>query len=287
MRVQAIQHASIQQVLTYIQENLGEKHKVESLAQRANLSTFYFHRLVRLYLGESLGSYIKRLRMEAGLKLLRISDERVNDIAYRVGYETQSAFTKAFCQHYGISPKMARSEFKQKVIEKKDEMEDLGKNLINKQPEIIQLPDYFAAYTFVQGAYGCPETPKAWERVRSYACRNGYLRKDTLWHGICLDDPQVTANENTRYLACLSIPDDNPVVEEGIYFRKLKGGKFASFLHKGSYPDLQKSYDYIEMNWLIQPDFHIRDYHSVDIYLNTPKMTPPEELLTKIMIPLE
>jgi len=87
---------SIDSVLTHIDANLFETPELDKLAAIANLSKFHFHRIMKAFLNEPLGSYINRIRLETAVKLLRYSSQPINEIAYRVGYHTPSAFSKVF-----------------------------------------------------------------------------------------------------------------------------------------------------------------------------------------------
>ena len=84
---------SIDKVLTYIDDHLNEIPELDKLAKIANLSKFHFHRIMKAFLNETLGNYINRIRLETAVKLLRYSSQPINEIAYRVGYHTPSAFT--------------------------------------------------------------------------------------------------------------------------------------------------------------------------------------------------
>ena len=101
-------HERINKVLIYIDNHLGEKLDLEALASVSNFSAFHFHRIMRAYLHESIGSYIIRLRLETAASLLQFTDLPINEIAFKIGYETPSSFTKAFRKKFNISP----SEFR-------------------------------------------------------------------------------------------------------------------------------------------------------------------------------
>jgi len=108
----------IDNVLTFIDANLNEKPDLDKLAKIANLSKFHFHRIMKAFLDETLGSYINRIRLETAVKLLRYSAQPINEIAYRVGYHTPSAFTKGFKKMFGVSPTYIRKH-KNLIIEQK------------------------------------------------------------------------------------------------------------------------------------------------------------------------
>lgn len=69
-------------------------------------------------------------------------------------------------------------------------------------------------------------------------------------------------------------------------FKVIPAGRYAIFLYKGPYDNLQAVYDTIYGKYLPEMECTIRDEASAERYLNNPCDTP-EELLTEIYIPVE
>ena len=61
-------------VVDYINLHLGEEIDLKSLARISHFSPFYFHRIMKAFLGEPVGTFIVRTRTEAAARLLRYSD---------------------------------------------------------------------------------------------------------------------------------------------------------------------------------------------------------------------
>ena len=78
-------------VVDYINLHLGEEIDLKSLAKISHFSPFYFHRIMKAFLGEPIGTFIVRTRTEAAARLLRYSDLPIADIAYRIGYSSPSS----------------------------------------------------------------------------------------------------------------------------------------------------------------------------------------------------
>jgi AraC family transcriptional regulator len=53
-------------VLEHIDRHLDERLDLEALSRMANFSSFRFHRLFTAWMGETLGEYLHRRRIEAG-----------------------------------------------------------------------------------------------------------------------------------------------------------------------------------------------------------------------------
>jgi AraC family transcriptional regulator len=96
-------------VLIYIEENIDEDLTMEALAKVACYTPFHFHRIFQAIVGETVHQYVKRLRMQRAAGKLRYTGQPVTKIALDASYDTPSAFTRAFKQYMGASPKRYRS----------------------------------------------------------------------------------------------------------------------------------------------------------------------------------
>ena len=91
-------------VVEYINQHLGEDIDLKSLARISNFSPFYFHRIMKAFLGEPIGTFIVRTRTEAAARLLRYSDVPIADIATGLVTHLLLRCRKCSSNFYGISP---------------------------------------------------------------------------------------------------------------------------------------------------------------------------------------
>lgn len=113
----------INNVINYIDKNIYKDLNVEMLAQMANFSKFYFCRIFKKYIGESIYSYIKRLRTERSFYLLWNSNEPIKTIAIKCGFKSVSHFSYNYKNYFGISATEQRDrnkEFKKEDLSKLD-----------------------------------------------------------------------------------------------------------------------------------------------------------------------
>ena len=96
-------------VKRYIGDHIAEPLDRAALAAVAGFSVPHFHRVFSQQVGESPGVYIRRVRMERAGRKLRMGAVDIGEVALAAGYESHNAFSKAFKQHFGLSP----SEFRQ------------------------------------------------------------------------------------------------------------------------------------------------------------------------------
>ena len=100
---------SIQKTLNHIEENLGEEIEIDTLAEIAGLSPFYYQRLFTRLVKTSVRDYIKLRRLAKSTVMLRNKENRIIDIAMNYGFGSHVTYTRAFTKTYGITPSQYRS----------------------------------------------------------------------------------------------------------------------------------------------------------------------------------
>lgn len=274
----------INRVLQYIDEHLGEKLDLATLASVSCFSIYHFHRIMRAHLNESLGAYIIRQRLQLAAMLLSHSGKTISEIAWEIGYETPSSLSKAFKNLFGVSPQEFRDNNGIATKVEKQLLFNLKETDMNLNPEIRHINEMNVIYVQSIGDYNKVGT--AWEKVCGFAGRKGLFGSTTIMFGLSHDDPETTETSKLRYDACVVVDGDiKPEGEVGV--KKAGGGEYAVFLHKGPYADLGKSYNDIFRNWLPQSGKDVGDSAPIEIYLNDPEKTAPAELRTEICIPLK
>ncbi len=276
----------INRILQYINNNLDQKLDLNELANLSHYSPFHFHRIMRAYLGESLGSYIIRIRMEAAAHLLRMTALSVSEIAFKTGYDMPSSFNKAFRKRFGVSPSRFRSDRNINYsFEYKKQNQSIMKNL-TPEPRMEILKEIRVIYATAIGRYGDENTEKAWRQVCDFAAKNGLFVQGLQMIGVSYDDPDVTDPEKCRYEACITVNETiSPEGKVGV--KTLNGGEYAIFKLTGPYSLLKPSYDYIFGKWIPENNIALREYPCFEKYLNDPHSTAPEKLETEIYIPVE
>lgn len=95
--------------MDYLEANLDGEINPEKLGQLAGCSPYHFQRMFSYIGGVSLGEYIRRRRMTLAAADLQHGD-KVLDVALRYGYESPTAFNRAFQSIHGLTPSAAKQE---------------------------------------------------------------------------------------------------------------------------------------------------------------------------------
>jgi len=87
-----------------IEAHLFSQLTIEDLAQQNNLSVSSFKREFAKLYNDTPANYIKAKKLEKAAELLRVSEERISDIAFDCGFNSLANFTKSFSKKYNTTP---------------------------------------------------------------------------------------------------------------------------------------------------------------------------------------
>ena len=100
----------LNRAMNYIEEHLQDEIKYEEVAQLACCSTYHFQRMFAYMANMPLSEYIRRRRMTMAAVQLQSTDIKIVDLALSYGYESPTAFNRAFQSIHGVTPSKARQE---------------------------------------------------------------------------------------------------------------------------------------------------------------------------------
>lgn len=99
----------LNRAINYMEEHLEEGIELEKVAEIACCSAFHFQRMFSYIANIPLSEYIRRRKMTRAALDLQKKDFKIIDIALKYGYDSPTAFTRAFKNVHGISPSDARA----------------------------------------------------------------------------------------------------------------------------------------------------------------------------------
>lgn len=100
----------IEPALRHLHTRFREPIETPQLAALSHLSERQFTRLFRKLLGESPMRYLIRQRIRAACQDLVTTNDTAGAIAHNCGFYDQSAFTRAFREHTGVTPREYRRQ---------------------------------------------------------------------------------------------------------------------------------------------------------------------------------
>lgn len=93
----------------YICEHFDEKLTRSSLAAMVFLSENYLSRIFRRETGMSIPEYVRKVRLQQAMYMLRDSDKTIQEIASQTGFLNQVYFREIFKKEYGKAPSSFRN----------------------------------------------------------------------------------------------------------------------------------------------------------------------------------
>lgn len=96
--------AIVPAILHYMQENLGTRLSLQSVAQYTGYSISHLSKLFREQTGMSPLSYFNKLKIEEAQRLLRTSNLSITQISHSLGIDDAYYFSRLFHKQVGCSP---------------------------------------------------------------------------------------------------------------------------------------------------------------------------------------
>ena len=98
----------VQKAAAWIDGHFMEELTLASLAERYHVESSYFSRIFRQEMGVNLIMYITQKRMEKSKEYIRNSDMNLTEVAFMVGYDDYTYFSRVFKKNVGVSPREYR-----------------------------------------------------------------------------------------------------------------------------------------------------------------------------------
>lgn len=229
MRSQAYQ-GRLNRVMDFVRENLHEPLTVERLAEVACFSPYHFHRVFSATMGETVGAFVRRARLERATQLMTASPERrLGSIAVEAGFASFSDFSRAFRRHFAIAPSRwdRRSRLESGCAGATDRGE--GSNLLRTwiddddggapAAELTQLPGLTLAYVRIVNPTADNALARGYDQLLAWLRRRGFALPVEPWDcssnasptgcmllGMSWDDDERTPPDLMRYDFACPVP---------------------------------------------------------------------------------
>ena len=105
MAIEGSSAYGIREVIEQIRKNYDRSFRIEELAEIANMSVSSLHRYFKEVTAMSPIQFQKQLRLQEARNLLLSESSDAADVAFRVGYESPSQFSREYSRMFGLPPK--------------------------------------------------------------------------------------------------------------------------------------------------------------------------------------
>ncbi len=260
----------LNEALNYIESNLDGEIDYTKAARLACCSVYHFQRMFSYIAGRPLAEYIRNRRLTKAAIDLQ-SGDKVIDVAMRYGYESPTAFNRAFQKLHNVTPSSAQKEgtflksyspisFKITIkgveemnysIVKKDEFRVVGVKLLIKK-NIKENFEY---------------VPKFWaETVKSGRLNDVTALMDEKSNGVLGLSLAMDELENWEYYIATKT---NKEVPEGMHEYMVPACTWATFPGEGVMPAaIQEVQMRAFTEWLPTSGYEYADAPDIEVYLN-------------------
>ncbi len=267
-------------VLDYIHANPGGDLSLDALADVAAMSRYHWHRVFFGMTGETLAEAARRVRLHRAACWLVQTDWPLEEVARKVGYANQQSFTRIFRDGYGTTPGAFRNRGELRPLLLKTEKGEhpvFPIEIKDHPPRILAALPHSGPYLEVGGTF---------ERVSAVFTSRNLWQNARGMLGVYYDDPNAVPAKELRSHAGI-ILDSADAVPEGLELVEVAGGKMATMHYKGPYAGLKAAYDHLYGEWLPNSGEDPRDDPAIEIYLNNPADTAPDDLETDVCLPIK
>lgn len=106
---------SIRRAVAWIRDNYTVRLRIDALCKATGMSRASLHRHFLSMTGLSPLQYQKQLRLQEARQLLLAGEHRASDVAFAVGYESASQFSREYVRQFGASPARDVRETRQAI----------------------------------------------------------------------------------------------------------------------------------------------------------------------------
>jgi AraC family transcriptional regulator len=284
--------ARINRVIDHIEGNYDRNLTLRELAEVASFSPYHFHRVFRSTVGETLYSFIQRLRLEkAAIKLVRSPRQSITSIGLECGFSNSSAFARAFRDRYATTASQWRSggykQYSKNGILESNRIQLLGNieqdylislrynqnksdyywriemkdEILETDVEVKDMPEMTIAYIRHIGPYQGDSGlfGELFNKMFNWAGPRDLLRfPETKVMAIYYDDPDITDDSKLRLDVCITVPSDTEVDGE-VGKSTIPAGKYAIAHFEISPDQYGAAWNTVYSAWLPQSGYQPAD----------------------------
>ncbi|MDQ6598941.1 AraC family transcriptional regulator [Bacillus salipaludis] len=282
---------SLQKAIDFMEEHLLEEISIGDIAKEAKASVFHFQRTFTILTDISVGEYLRRRRLTLAAQELSNTNNKIIDIAFKYGYETPEAFSKAFRRQHGITPREARSNkgilnsYNRLVIQVSLKgAEPMKYKIVERESfQVVGVKKEFSTLNDdnIKGI------PKMWGEVHKdgtnellFKINNGKIEGIL---GVCVTKKEYQGDQLIDYWIATEYVGETP---DGLEILDIPSSKWAVFEVHGPMPDaMPRVWKQIYQEWFPSNAYEHAGTPELEVYSDEDPSS--EDLYSEIWIPLK
>jgi AraC family transcriptional regulator len=236
-----------QKALWYIESHLAEALSLDEIAAIGGVSRFHMVRAFAAATGLSVMRYVRARRLTEAARALAGGAPDILALALEADYGSHEAFTRAFREHFGVTPEAVRSVARLDNLRLQEPivMDSTALDHLSAPRFTISRPLLIAGlgerYTCESGA----AIPGQWHRFHQ-SVANFPGRIGQVAYGVCCNADDAG---NFDYIAGVEVPDFSDLPREFSRVR-IPEQKYAVFTHGDHISAIRRTINTIWNQWL-------------------------------------
>ena len=296
---------AVMKVLSYINQNLAGDVSLETMASIANYSPFHFQRIFSEAVSESPKQYVIRLRLERAAHFIKLFPAlSISEIALGSGFSSDSIFSRAFKNYYGITAEMYRNL-------PSDQMNEINKKRNSQYPfddatwitpitnideniEKVRIEQTPILSTIFPFTIACVQTTLshkeniafAFKTLFKWANPRGLVTTNTKYFGIWLDFPFITPYAKCRFLCGMGVSPEIKL-SQGISSINFNKGLYLNYSLTGNIDITLNSLIALNHNYIDSIGYTISEMICYEQFEENPVEIPYEKTNRQLLIPVK
>jgi AraC family transcriptional regulator len=236
-----------QKALWFIESHLADQLTLDEIAGVAGISRFHLVRAFAAATGLSVMRYVRARRLSEAARALAGGAPDILTLALEADYGSHEAFTRAFRDHFGVTPEIVRSSTRLDKLNLQEAIVMDSTVIDNLQAPRFQTGNAFLV-AGVGERYTCDTSvaiPGQWQRfhqsVESIPGRIGKVA-----YGVCCNGDDAG---NFDYIAGVEVSDFSDLPREFSRVR-IPEQKYAVFTHRDHISTIRRTVNTIWNHWL-------------------------------------
>lgn len=275
--------SSLENVVTYIENNLCEDINISGVAKAAVLNEYELSNLFHSLTGMTIKEYIRKRRLTCAALDLQKGNDKIIDVALKYGYESGDSFRRAFISQHNASPSSVKNRSVALNIYPSLSFEIKVKGNEKMNFKIVEI-DGLEVYGITTPCFGNESNRyelarDLWsedaQHIPEKIC-DGY---DGIWYAIWSNNSYTVARDKSN---CSKNNLTKTVIPKGKYavFTTEKGGYAGD--------ELPKLHSHIFDCWLPDSDYVLTSDFELEVYhLATDRQKRRKERYYEIWIPVK
>jgi AraC family transcriptional regulator len=237
----------VEKALWFIENRFEGELSVDDIAGAAGLSRFHLSRLFALVVGQSLTRYARARRLSEAARALAGGAPDILAVALAAGYGSHEAFTRAFREHFGVTPESVRAKGDLNGLALTEPLRMPAQTRIDlAAPRFKQAPALLVVglgARYAQG--GDPAIALQWHRFAPHIGHVSGQVGDTAYGVVANFDE----NNSFDYVAGVEVRDFGDV-PDGFASIRIPAHRYAVFTHRGHVSGIPSTMAAIWRDWL-------------------------------------